>query len=247
MVRYARSRGRSSRGRSQRDPIASPNALLTYRNAKRLEDRAYSPRAYKEASDAYFVAADAFEAEGVTDLALVMRRRARALERKVSPPTRFPVSPARTKKIYERQRAKGKPAAEAFRIAQERQQEPRIVGTLGDVNWPAYEGGPIYRSADGSYSLEYILIDESRTPPRYYVYRTDLDKEPLPDWINPRDVAQTVGGSPSLLRKAWNDRNPIARALARWEVANYYGWENLDSYPLVLTRREIQQRYRRRA
>ena len=237
------------RHRSRRDPIASPNALLAYRNARTLARNAYGPSGYQHAADAYFVAADAFEAEGITDLALVLRQRARALEKKVSPPTRFPVSPERTKRIYERQRARGRPAAEAYRIAQERQQEPRIVGSIGDVNWPAYDGGPIYKHPDGSYTLEYVVVDENDQPrPRYYVYRVDLDKEPLPDWVDPSDVAETMGiTSPTALRKNWNSPDVRRRAWARWDVANYHGWENLDSYPLVLTRREVQRRYRRRA
>ena len=229
------------RHRSRRDPIASPNALLAYRNARTLARNAYGPSGYQRAAEAYFVAADAFEAEGITDLALVLRQRARALEKKVSPPTRFPVSPERTKRIYERQRARGRSAAEAYRIAQERQQEPRIVGHIGDVNWPEYDGGPIYRHPDGSYSLNYIIVDEER--PRWYVYRVGLDKEPLPDWVDPTDVAPDAT---TLLRKNWNSPNVRKRAWARWDVANYYGWDELDSYPLVLTRREIQSRYRRR-
>ena len=233
------------RHRSRRDPIASPNALLAYRNARTLARNAYGPSGYQRAAEAYFVAADAFEAEGITDLALVLRQRARALEKKVSPPTRFPVSPERTKRIYERQRARGRPAAEAYRIAQERQQEPRIVGHIGDVNWPAYDGGPIYRHPDGSYSLEYVVVDEER--PRWYVYGTDLDKEPIPDWVDVREVAESSDMSPSVLRKDWNSRDVRRRAWARQTVANYHGWENLDSYPLSLTRREVQARYRRRA
>ena len=233
--------------RSRRDPIASPRALLAYRNARTLARSAYRPGDYQRAADAYFVAADAFEAEGVTDLALVLRQRARALEKRVSPRQSFPVSPERTKRIYERQRARGQPAAEAYRIAQERQQEPRIIGHIGDVSWPQYEGGPIYKSADGSYSLEYIVPDENESRPRYWVYRVDLDKEPLPEWVNPHDISQSTSISPTIIRKNWNDPNPRNRAWARWEVANYYGWENLDGYPLVLTRREVQQRYRRRA
>lgn len=237
------------RRRSQRDPIASERALLAYSNARRLAAVAYSPAGLQRASDAYFVAADAFEAEGgrAADLAVTLRQRARALAKRAAPQTQFPVSPERTRRIYARQRARGKPAAEAFRTAKKRQQEPRVVGHVGDVNWPQYNGGPILKAADGSYSLEYIVPPEESEYRRYEVYRMDLDKEPLPDWIDATDVARAVGMSATVLRKLWNHRDPQARAEARMLVASYHGWDNLDSYPLRLTKREVQARYRRRA
>ena len=238
---------RRSPHRSRRDPIASERALLAYRNARRLASEAYGPAAYRRASDAYFVAADAFEAEGgeAADLAVVLRQRARALAKRAAPQTQFPVSPKRTRRIYQRQRARGKPAAQAFRTAKERQQEPRVVGHVGDVNWPQYEGGPILKDVDGSYRLEYVIPpDEGRF---YEIYLTDLDREPLPSWIDAPDVASYIGTSVAILRKRWNDPNPRVRAHARVDVAGYHGWHNLDSYPLRLTKREVQARYRRRA
>lgn len=236
------------RPRSERDQIASEEALLAYRNARKLAEGAYHPEAYRRASEAYFVAADAFEAEGVSDLAITLRQRARALAKAASPPTRFPVSPERTRRIYEQQRARGKPAAQAFQIAKERQQEARIVGHVGDVNWPAYEGGPILKNADGTYALEYVIPpEEEGRRARYEIYRTDLDKEPLPDWVDASDVAPFIGTSATILRKHWNDRDPRVRAYARVAVAAYYGWHNLDDYPLSLTKKEVQARYRRRA
>ena len=230
----------------RRDPIASEAALLAYRNARQLAKDAYGPATYRRASDAYFVAADAFEAEGVADLAITLRQRARALARQASPRKAFPVKAARTRRIYVEERARGRPAAEAYRVARERQEGPRVVGHVGDVNWPDEEGGPILKSADGSYSLEYVIPPEDDEEDGLWtVYQTDLDKEPLPDWVDARGVAASSGTSASILRKAWNSPNPHARAFARMDVAGYHGWNNLDDYPLRLTRQEVEERYGR--
>lgn len=39
------------------------------------------------------------------------------------------------------------------------------------------------------------------------------------------------------------DENALARAVAIVDAAGYYGWENFDSYPLELTKDEVEARY----
>ena len=150
----------------------------------------------------------------------------------------------RTKRIYSYHRRQGKPAQEAYRLAKW-QREHRIVGHIGDVNWLQHSGGPIMKDSSGNYSLEYV--EPPNGGKKYIVYRVDLDKEPLPKWIDAKKVANTIGSSPGLIRLSWNSANPRKRALAREAVASHYGWFELDQYPLRLTKKEIQTRYRRRA
>lgn len=227
----------------QRDPLASERSLTALRYARSIAKRAYHPGTYAEAADAYSVAADSLEEEGKSELALAARERARGLRRKASPRRAEAPSKERTRRIYEHHRQAGKPAKEAFRLAKT-QREWRIVGNIGDVNWPNEEGGPIIKHADGSYSVEWIEPEDENNR-RFRVYRVDLDVESLPSWIDARAVARANGTSQTVLRKAWRSKSPASRANARWVVASYHGWHELDSYPESYTRREIQTKYRR--
>lgn len=145
----------------------------------------------------------------------------------------------RKRRTYAYHRRRGLPAKEAFGLAK-RHGHLRPIGHLGDVNWPEYEGGPVYRDEDGVYWLDWIM----RVGRRFIVYRVRLDREPLPNWVNVRNLTMMDYG-PSKLRRDWYSRNPMVRAHARLEVALYYGWDNLDQDPLRLTRKEIRETYRR--
>ena len=114
-------------------------------------------------------------------------------------------------------------------------------------NWPAYDGGPILRGEDGGYSLEYILSPEGSDLKYWEVYQVDLDREPLPNWVDAEGAAHSIGISASILKRRWRSKNVVERAHARVDVAGYHGWHNLDDYPLRLKKREVELRYRRRA
>lgn len=58
-------------------------------------------------------------------------------------------------------------------------------------------------------------------------------------------LASHVGRSIDDLRADFLSDDPVRRAEAWRTVGDYYGWENLDSYPLTLTRSEAKQRYRK--
>lgn len=45
------------------------------------------------------------------------------------------------------------------------------------------------------------------------------------------------------LKKAFTSEDPIARAQAYRVVADSYGWNEFDSYPLTFTKREAKKRY----
>ena len=143
---------------------------------------------------------------------------------------------ARTRNIYRYHRRHGVRAKEAFSFAK-RHGHLKQVGHLGDIHWPEYDGGPVYRDEDGIYWLDWI----ERAGPLYSVWRVRLDREPIPNWINP----EAVSSRPTTIRRDWYSRNPIKRALARWAVAESYGWNALDQDELRLTREEVRQQYRR--
>lgn len=173
--------------------------------------------------------------------ARIQRAVSRMVAKKPAPQT----AEARRKRVYIFYRRRGFSPSDAVKLARRAENIGRVVGHVGDVNWPAYDGGPILRTNDG-YMLEYVLSPESNGTHKYMIFRTRLDREPIPSWINVRDVANFSGMSPSVLRQWWRSRDVRRRAAARETVASYHGWENLDQYPLNLTKREVYLRYRRK-
>lgn len=121
------------------------------------------------------------------------------------------------------------------------------VGHIGDVNWLEYGGGPVFRHEDGSYTLEYVEeppddIDFDDPKARWTIYRVALDQE-VPNWGDINDVALTVGSTSRNLRADFLSDDPVRRATAYQDWAGYYGWNNFDDYPLVLTKTEVYRRY----
>jgi hypothetical protein len=58
-----------------------------------------------------------------------------------------------------------------------------------------------------------------------------------------KDMAASAGIDEDELRHMFCSWNTIQRALAWQIVGNHHGFENLDSYPLTLTRKEVEGRY----
>lgn len=56
-------------------------------------------------------------------------------------------------------------------------------------------------------------------------------------------VAECTGISVEELIEAFCSDDPIARAFAYEQIGHYHGFENLDNYPLRLTREEAEKRY----
>ena len=57
------------------------------------------------------------------------------------------------------------------------------------------------------------------------------------------DVARMMGTTRRALVKLFCSADPIDRAHAWRMIGEYHGWENLDQYPLTLSREEAETRY----
>src|SRR5690348_6158719 len=143
------------------------------------------------------------------------------------------------------------------------------VGTIGDINFVEYDGGPVFVDETGVYppELEYVQnMPESDVDA--YVYRIVLEDlkmspdghlipakydaswphpiESYTEWFDDRvdSVASFVGIPVSEFIHSLTGDNPIARAWAFHTLAEYHGWENFDGYPLHFTsREELEARY----
>lgn len=118
------------------------------------------------------------------------------------------------------------------------------LGTIGDVNFVEYGGGPLCEEDDGTFWVEYVEPPEDmdKIGATWTVYRVELEQE-IPDWIDMQSVASTIGSSWMKIAKAFKSSDPFERAFAYEAVAANWGWHELDHYPLELGRTDIGRRY----
>lgn len=145
----------------------------------------------------------------------------------------------------------------------------RQVGIIGDRNFAEYGGGPAFVDETGVYcpELEYVdVVDDGSGDA--FVYRVMLENLKLSPagalipaaydatWHYPVEsytewyfehlerVAQSCGIQRSEIISFLISPDPMQRAIAVESLANYLGWENFDSYPLHLTAKKLEARYK---
>lgn len=123
----------------------------------------------------------------------------------------------------------------------------RILGELGDKNAIDYGGGVVVEvtQPNGDKSIEAEYWDEQQEGMPFEVYRWTVEDNVMKDltWADWDDVAVTTGQSIEDIRKASTDPNSVSRALLYQDAANHYGYGELDSDPLRLTRLELLERW----
>lgn len=146
------------------------------------------------------------------------------------------------------------------------QPEWKFVANLGDVNPLDHGGRFVFVDETGVYEPEMEIYD----PDTREVSRFSLDRmarlnggrrlipysvtipEYLPhplehyvEWFSDdiESIASTAGLEPDELRRLFCSVDPLERAQAYMALADYHGLDNLDSYPLVLSRKEARERY----
>ena len=198
--------------------------------------------AYRQTIDVYLHAAAAYELAGRARPAAQLVKRARRLERILG----F------REATYRRERARFVPAAQAFARAKD---APwiTVLGTVYDQPASLEDWTPfIVRGiqADAQPELEVVVPTYSRGPRGrrvvFRVYETDLAREPVPDWIDLKSYSTYADTTPTAVRREHSSRSYATRARINYELMRYYGPDNWDSQPWEMTRREVEQRYRRR-
>ena len=153
-------------------------------------------------------------------------------------------------------------------MADTKQPRWRLVANLGDTTPLEYGGYFVYRDATGVYPPEAELLREPEDgnalddpAARWTVYRFILEPCTFVDGVlsdNPFHPGHAVWFADSLvglasftgqteleLITAFCSDDARVRADAWRTVGDYHGYENLDSYPIELTRAEVKRRYRR--
>lgn len=122
----------------------------------------------------------------------------------------------------------------------------RRIGTFGDVNPVDYGGGVIYRNEYGT-RVEYTHgLDGGDTPEKMVVYSVTVPDDVFAEhtWAKPGDVASSVGTNAAQLIASGMSHSLQERVGVLEDVAGYYGWHELDNYPLTMTEKELRRRWR---
>ncbi len=117
---------------------------------------------------------------------------------------------------------------------------------VGDKVFRTFDhGGGIVFQGDHGPELEYIVPPETpKRRSRWEIYRVSLDDpDGAREWLRRGGVASFTGVSPKRYEQMLRSGNPVAEALVWEDIAAYYGWHELDQYPLRLTAREVYERY----
>jgi hypothetical protein len=100
------------------------------------------------------------------------------------------------------------------------------------------------------FSLERMVKYMGKLIP-YSIYVQDPAGLPHPvlsyeEWFSEDipSIASFVGMEPDALRALFTSPDILARAEGYRCLGEYWGWDNLDGYPLTLTRKEAKERYK---
>ena len=160
------------------------------------------------------------------------------------------------------------------RILRDEHGSPLGIGDVDPLGYGGGFVYRLLPSSNGSgFELEYIdppPDEEFDTKGALWtIYRTPLDRcipnpakkgawvnaslldRPLPcplgtysEWWGDDVQAMVACMDHSTFAQDMASEDPLLRARAYQTIGQYHGWENLDSYPLMLTRAEVTKRYR---
>jgi len=131
----------------------------------------------------------------------------------------------------------------------------KCIAQIGDINPLDYDGLWVFVDTTGVYAPEMeLFIADTRE-----VYRAILEDctfkngilsdnkfhPELPVWFADKleSVASFIGTDSLDLLNQFVSSDPVERAFAWRAIGDYFGWLNLDSYPLTLTKKEAKRRY----
>lgn len=148
-----------------------------------------------------------------------------------------------------------------------RQPEWRVLKEMGDI-------GTIFEDATGQYEPEAEIWQEYETErgrTRFQVYRFSLERKSLykgriipygfhkradlphpigqyEEWYSKYlgDVARSHGVTKAELARDLTSKDPLRRFWAYYSIGGHHGFDNLDSYPLDLSEKQLEDRIARR-
>ena len=123
------------------------------------------------------------------------------------------------------------------------------VGRTGDINALDYGGGVVYRDKYG-YHMDWTPgvddYDDSRygksgRGEKFMIYGLDLEPDMLAyhSWVDVAALNRQYDDASYDVAELGRSDDPMDRASAAMDIIAYYGIDELDSYPVEMTRSEL--------
>lgn len=141
--------------------------------------------------------------------------------------------------------------------------DAKLLANLGDASPISYGGFFVFELSDGSFEIEVLEEPEDGEDDpgaRWTVRQFSPDRcthengilsdnkfhPKLEAWFAPLGpVAASIDVTESEMIANLCSEDPVARAWAYQALYLYHGGDNFDSYPLLLTQKEVEERYAR--
>lgn len=132
--------------------------------------------------------------------------------------------------------------------------DAEVLGTIGDVSPIEHGGGRVFETEHGP-MLEYThgmeddaVVEHDEGATKLQLYRVSIEPDVLTDlnWVKPSDlksIARSMDTEVSTLREFSKSGDVMKRVRVYEDVAGYWGWDNLDSYPITMTARELDEHW----
>lgn len=130
----------------------------------------------------------------------------------------------------------------------------RYLAVYGDGDPIENGGGYLVRRSGGGLPHPVVTLETVdwwgvSGPGEGLLYRVDIpdDVAVMCDWADLAPVVRAFGmQTPADWHRLATSSDVVDRAYALALVADYHGWDNLDSYPETVTRADIRRRWRPR-
>lgn len=128
----------------------------------------------------------------------------------------------------------------------------RILGTLGDVDGPQNGGGIVWLHRDGHAVIEYACgrIDEEEwmddADPLVIVHMATVDDADLRteyEWVDWKELEQHMLNEDESIDELLSSKDLMDKAFVVWLIGEYYGWNEIDPYPLWYAAQELYARW----
>jgi hypothetical protein len=126
----------------------------------------------------------------------------------------------------------------------------KIIKRIGDVNPITYGGGVVVETENGIFIEhvegidEDIEIEEPQIEVKVYRVEVVHPYEHFTGWaMNWGEIARFIGSDARTLRNHIENGELDDWVHIYLSVASYWGWHELDGYPLTLTVEELEQRW----
>ena len=120
----------------------------------------------------------------------------------------------------------------------------RIIGHLGDIGIPEYDGAVVFERPDGSVYVEYVDLDEESGTGQVGQFEVPEPTQWRSEWWAKQlpGAAKASGRTTKALERDLNSQDPFKRAAALYHDVK--GYVSLCDDEQTLTRDELKRRFR---